>query len=259
MIQVQLAQLANLNEPHLSELREAAARCHSKRLEKEQRILGDVRRDGVVKTVADITNLLSSVTTRAARRKLLKTQIQHKRSQFPEFSQLNKQWFAFSGNRQQLTVQELSTNLEAIVTSCEKRAQHQTAHQYQPKDLPDGADQPQDLHSDSAPGFSKTIPDSDSDDGRTPELLDGDSLLSEVVDFEKGAIVVVAFLDRWYTLASLPTSLKRKMPKCPFFIQCAVVPCAVCSAGHTKQTIKMSKSEWYCARGYNLLLKERLY
>ena len=61
-IKVQLAPSANLCKPHLSELREAAARCHNKRLQKEQQILEDVHQNGVVKTVPDITFLPSSVT-----------------------------------------------------------------------------------------------------------------------------------------------------------------------------------------------------
>ena len=39
MICVQLFDLAQLNEPHLAELREVAARCHNKRLEKKRHIV----------------------------------------------------------------------------------------------------------------------------------------------------------------------------------------------------------------------------
>lgn len=110
-----------------------------------------------------------------------------------------KQLFAFSNDRQQQTVQELKTNLKATVRSCKNLDQHQTAQEDQPEDLPDGANQPQDLQSDSAPEFSDTDPGSDSgDDGSPPELFDNESLLSEAADFENGVTVAAAFLDRWY-------------------------------------------------------------
>ena len=51
---------------------------------------------GVAETVADVTNLLTSAATKAAKLKLLKTQIQHKRSSFPDFAAQNKQPFVFS-------------------------------------------------------------------------------------------------------------------------------------------------------------------
>ena len=81
---VQLSDLGQLNEPHLAELQEVAARHRNKRLEKEHQLLEAVHHQGVAEMVADVTNLLSCAATKAAKVKLLKTQIQYKRLRFPD-------------------------------------------------------------------------------------------------------------------------------------------------------------------------------
>ena len=83
---------------------------------KEHQLLEAVHHQGVAETVADVNNLLSSATTKAAKVKLLKKTNSVQEIEVP------RQLFVFVREKWQLTILLLKTNLEAVVAGCANSA-----------------------------------------------------------------------------------------------------------------------------------------